>query len=197
VVRLTLRAQSAYGQEVTDALKASESTFNRECSCPPGKSCFVEITEVRERRFEVVVKRPGAVIAGQGWTPLTAITGTYHLVFDQGASARPIQEVVSGMVGATIVTESENSTSSLLESLNIVVVDSVTLRQAQKRIAGCRRCSPTADIPFNSIIDVIMGCDSATRYILPEDLAVCPKCGRHLSEDSMVEYDSTFEETDC
>jgi hypothetical protein len=203
VVLLKLRPLSIYGKKVTGILKADEPALNSACSCPPSESCSVEITELPGRRFEVVVKRPRPVTEAHGWTPITAITGMYRLLFDRRVSAQLIHEAVARMVSAAIEKEPDASSSqnapatpSQLESLNIVVVDSITLTKARGLIVGCRGCSRLADIPFNSILDVITGGDSATRYFLAEGSAACPRCGRNLGEDSMVEYEPRFEESD-
>lgn len=189
MVHLSLRALSVYGKKVVGSLKASEPQLNHHCSCPPGESCNVEITELPGRRIEVVVKRPRPVVADHGWATMTAVNGMYRLLFDKRATAVRIREAVATMVGAAIEQADPAPTTPPLEDLNIVLVDSATLYRAQRLIGGCRVCSRYADIPFNSILDSITGGDPTnTRYILAEGSAKCPRCNRNVREDSLVEY---------
>jgi len=46
------------------------------------------------------------------------------------------------------------------EEQNIVLVDTTTLRQAEKLIESCEHCNPDgAEIPFDNILDPVTGCD--------------------------------------
>src|SRR4030095_13661560 len=126
LVRLSLRALSVYGKKVAGSLKASEPALNQHCSCAPGESCSVEITELPGRRFEVVVKRPRPVVAAHGWSTITAVNGMYRLLFDKRASAIRIRDAVSAIVGAAIEKPHPVPTDPSLEDLNIVLVDSAT-----------------------------------------------------------------------
>ena len=189
MVRLSLRALSVYGKKVAGSLKASEPQLNHHCSCPPGESCSVEVNELPGRRFEVVVRRPRPVTEDHGWSTITAVNGMYRLLFDKRANALRIRDAVAAIVGAAIEKPYPKPTSPSLEDLNIVLVDSATLHKAQRLIGGCRVCSRSADIPFNSILDSITGGDpSNTRYILAEGSAKCPRCRRDVKENSLVEY---------
>jgi hypothetical protein len=62
-----------------------------------------------------------------------------------------------------------------------VQVDAQTTRTAEKEIVSCETCSPdTAEVPFDSILDSITGCDpTSTDYVLSEP-AQCPECGARL-----------------
>jgi len=149
----------------------------------------VEITELPGRRFEVVVTRPRPVVEDHGWATMTAVTGMYRLLFDRRETAMRIREAITGIVGARIENAHPMPMTPSLEDLNIVLVDSRTLHKAQRLIGGCRMCSKLADIPFNSILDSVIGGDSAnTRYILAEGSAKCPRCRRNVRENSLVEY---------
>jgi hypothetical protein len=189
LVNLSLRALSVYGKKVISSLKASEPQLNHHCSCPPGESCNVEITELPGRRIEVVVKRPRPVVADHGWATMTTMNGMYRLLFDKRATADRIRDAVTAIVGAAIEKTDPTPTTPSLEDLNIVLVDSATLYKAQRLIGGCRMCSRFADIPFNSILDSITGGDPTnTRYVLAEGSAKCPRCRRNVRENSLVEY---------
>jgi len=194
LVHLSLRALSVYGKKVVGSLEASKPQLNHHCSCPPGESCNVEITELPGRRIEVVVKRPRPVVADHGWATVTAVTGMYRLLFDKRATAVRIREAIASMVGAAIEKSEPAPTNPSLEDLNIVLVDSATLHKAQRLIGGCRMCSRYADMPFNSILDSITGADPTnTRYILAEGSAKCPRCRRNVRENSLVEYQPSQE----
>jgi hypothetical protein len=62
-----------------------------------------------------------------------------------------------------------------------VVVDAVTVRDAERQIQSCESCTPElAEIPFDCVIDSITGCDpESTDYVLAEP-ALCPACGALL-----------------
>ena len=61
------------------------------------------------------------------------------------------------------------------ERLNIIVIASSTLYQAQQLIESCEHCNARgAEIPFDWLLDRITGCDSTvTDYIL-ETPGKCP-----------------------
>ena len=190
MVRLSLQALSVYGKKITNALRASHVAFNEICSCPPGQSCTVEITELPGRRFEAVVVRPRSVAYTKDWQP--EAEGTYRQQFDKRATAQRIRDAVAAMVGAPLHESIGDpaGTTTTPDDLNIVLVDTGILRQARKLIGGCERCSPQAEIPFESILDRITGYDpSVTQYILVDGSANCPRCLRQLRETTLVEFE--------
>jgi hypothetical protein len=67
----------------------------------------------------------------------------------------------------------------------LVLVDAQTTRTAEKEIVSCEACSPdTAEAAFDSILDLITGCDpKSTDYMLSEP-AQCPTCGAELHTGS-------------
>ena len=71
---------------------------------------------------------------------------------------------------------------------NVVLINSATLRQAEKLIVGCEGCNPKdAEIPFDHVLDRVTGNDpSVTDYIL-EEPAKCPQCRREIGEKTLVE----------
>jgi len=71
------------------------------------------------------------------------------------------------------------------EEQKIVLVDTATLRQAEKLIESCEHCNPDgAEIPLDNILDRVTGSDpSVTDYIL-EQPAKCPNCRREILEKS-------------
>jgi hypothetical protein len=191
MVQLSLRALSVYGKKVASSLRASEPELNQHCSCPPGQSCSVEIKELPGRRFEAVVIRPRPIAETQEWSTANAASGMYRRLFDKRATAQRIRDALASIVGATL-DEGKAGTQDLpaAEGPNIVRVDKETLRQARKLVFGCQVCSPNAEIPFDSILDRVTGRDPAvTQYVFSEGTIKCPRCMRHLSESTLVEFE--------
>src|SRR5678815_612673 len=190
MVRLKLHALSLYGKKVTEALRVNEPLLNQQCSCPPGESCSVEITEVPGRRIEAVVTRPRYVTQTQGWSATSSVTGMYRFLFDKRATAKRIREAVGSIIGATLDTTGNHyEPDDDTDVLKIVLVDHKTLERAQHLIAGCQVCSPDATVPFDSILDSITESDpSLTRYIVAEGSAECPRCRHSIGEDTLVEF---------
>ena len=191
MVRISLRALSVYGKKVASTIRASEPDLNQHCSCPPGESCSVEITELPGRRFEAVVIRPRPVADTQEWATISAVSGIYRRLFDKRATAQRIRDALATIVGATLdegKTSDQASASSGV--LDLVLVDRETLLQARKLIFGCQACSPYAGIPFDSILDRVTGRDPAvTQYVFGEGTIKCPRCMTHLSESTLVEFE--------
>jgi hypothetical protein len=74
------------------------------------------------------------------------------------------------------------------EQRGVVLVNTTTLRQAEKLIESCEHCNAEgAEIPFNVILDRITGSDpSVTDYIL-ESPAKCPNCKREILEKTLID----------
>ena len=70
----------------------------------------------------------------------------------------------------------------------VVLVESATLRQAERLIESCEHCHPAdADIPLDWILDRFTGSDpSVTDYIL-EEPTKCPNCRRETLEKTLIE----------
>jgi hypothetical protein len=69
----------------------------------------------------------------------------------------------------------------------VVLVDSSTVRKAERLIESCEHCDPDVEIPFDNILDRVTGSDpSVTDYIL-ETPAKCPYCKREVFEKTLVE----------
>ena len=69
-----------------------------------------------------------------------------------------------------------------------MLVETVTLRQAERLIESCEYCNQEgAKIPFDNILDRVTGSDpSVTDYIL-ESPAKCPNCRREIREKRLIE----------
>jgi hypothetical protein len=70
----------------------------------------------------------------------------------------------------------------------VVLIDSASLRKAEKLIESCEQCNAEgAEIPFDNILDRVIGSDpSVTDYIL-EAPAKCPNRRREILEKTLVE----------
>jgi len=73
------------------------------------------------------------------------------------------------------------------EQQNVVLINTATLREAERIIESCEHCNPDgAEIPFDNILDRVTGSDpSVTDYIL-ETPAKCPNCKREILEKTLV-----------
>jgi ssDNA-binding Zn-finger/Zn-ribbon topoisomerase 1 len=69
------------------------------------------------------------------------------------------------------------------EEQNVVLVDTATLRKAERLIESCENCNlDAAEIPFDNILDRLTGSDpSVTDYVL-ETPAKCPNCRHEIVE---------------
>jgi hypothetical protein len=69
-----------------------------------------------------------------------------------------------------------------------MLVDAVTLRDAEKLIESCEHCNEDgAEISFDNILDRVTGSDpSVTDYVLKSP-AKCPNCRREILEKTFVE----------
>jgi hypothetical protein len=74
------------------------------------------------------------------------------------------------------------------EKQDVVLIDTATLREAEKLIKSCEQCNPEgAEIAFVVILDRITDSDpSVTDYVL-EQPAKCPNCRRDILEKTLVE----------
>ena len=73
------------------------------------------------------------------------------------------------------------------EQQNVVLVNAVTLREAERLITSCEHCNPAAQIPFDYILDCITDSDpTLTDYIL-EQPAKCPRCRHNVTEKTLIE----------
>ena len=70
----------------------------------------------------------------------------------------------------------------------VVLVESATLRQAERLIESCEHCNEEgAQIPFDNILDRITGSDPSVRDYILEAPATCPNCRREVFEKTLIE----------
>jgi len=74
------------------------------------------------------------------------------------------------------------------EQQNVVLINTTTLREAERVIESCEGFNPEgAEIPFDNILDHVTGSDpSVTDYIL-EAPPKCPHCKRDILEKTLIE----------
>ena len=72
------------------------------------------------------------------------------------------------------------------DQTDVVLVDAVTLLDAESRIVQCENCCENAEISFDYILDAITGSDpTVTEYIACRP-AKCPNCLGEVSEKTLV-----------
>jgi len=113
------------------------------------------------------------------------------MAFEKRATVERIREAISALVGASMEDRTRPPVipSFPVENSTTQLVDTNTLRKALRLVSGCRRCSPYAEIPFNSILDSVTGSDpTEAQYIVIQGTARCPQCDRVMNENTLVDY---------
>jgi hypothetical protein len=181
-----LKPITDYGNSVASNLKELERELH--CNCRPDEACLVEITELPGSRFEAVVTMPRPVTDPDDWEIHPGTPGLYRRTFEKRSTAEQIHQAV-GKILDSEMRESDLVPGSASPAELIVVVDPATLQKAQNLIVGCEQCRGFPEIPFRCILDsVISGDPTTTRYILAGGTATCPRCGRSITLDSLVEF---------
>ena len=73
-----------------------------------------------------------------------------------------------------------------IEDLHVALVRDQEVRETQKFIASCEACSPEAAIPFDYLLDELLGCDPTSTEYLMYRTAVCPSCNHAITEKTLV-----------
>jgi hypothetical protein len=72
------------------------------------------------------------------------------------------------------------------EQQHVVLIALDQLGRLQTMIESCEHCNPSAEIPFDRVLDGVTGRDpSVTDYIL-ESPAHCPGCHAAINEKTLV-----------
>jgi hypothetical protein len=74
----------------------------------------------------------------------------------------------------------------LIENLNVALVPEQEVGQFQMFIQGCEMCSPEASLPFDYLLDELLGCDPTSTEYLMYRTAVCPSCKNAITEKTLV-----------
>jgi hypothetical protein len=79
-----------------------------------------------------------------------------------------------------------SETKVSIEELHVALVRDQEVRESQRFIAGCEACSPEAMVPFDYLLDELLGCDPTSTEYLMYRTAVCPGCGNAITEKTLV-----------
>ena len=61
-------------------------------------------------------------------------------------------------------------------TIKLIAVSRTTILEAQSRLLGCEVCSPEAEIPFDWLLDEVMGNSGGEADYVQSEPAKCPKC---------------------
>jgi len=74
------------------------------------------------------------------------------------------------------------------EHQNLIVVSGETVLKAANLVGSCETCNPiSAEIPFDWILDRVIGSDSTVTDYVIEEAAKCPNCRRPIFEKTLIE----------
>ena len=73
-----------------------------------------------------------------------------------------------------------------IEDLHVALVRDQEVRETQGFICGCEACSPNATLPFDYLLDELLGCDPTSTEYLMYRTAVCPACNHAITEKTLV-----------
>jgi hypothetical protein len=72
------------------------------------------------------------------------------------------------------------------DDVNVVLINEQLLCEVQTFISGCERCSATAQMTLDYILDAVTGHDpSVTEYVMCRP-ATCSRCKREVTEKTLV-----------
>jgi hypothetical protein len=73
-----------------------------------------------------------------------------------------------------------------IEDLHVALIADQEVRQFQEFIEGCEMCSPDATLPFDYLLDELLGCDPTSTEYLMYRAAICPSCNHAITEKTLV-----------
>lgn len=73
------------------------------------------------------------------------------------------------------------------EQQNVILIDALILRKAEKLIESCEHCNPDAEIPFDNVLRPRHGLRSERDGIHPGGRS-CPNCKREIFEKTLVAH---------
>jgi hypothetical protein len=74
----------------------------------------------------------------------------------------------------------------LIEDLQVVLIREQEVLESQRFISGCQSCSPDATLPFDYLLDELIGRDPSSTVYLMCRLAICPACNNPVTEKTLV-----------
>ena len=100
---------------------------------------------------------------------------TYLLRYDEESDGWTLQ---SGLDGDELLAR---------PSIELVAVDSVTVKKAEQQIESCEHCHPVdAEIPFDWLLAEVTAKRGPYEFMLTEP-ARCPNCKHEITEKTLVE----------
>ena len=104
MITLSVRVLTTYGMQIWQSLKAAQHVLDSHCSCPGDtKGCFVDLTELPDRRFEAVVTRPRLATLNCDWAIASSKPAKYRKVFDKSAPSHQILAAIKGIITVPLV----------------------------------------------------------------------------------------------
>jgi len=79
-----------------------------------------------------------------------------------------------------------SETKISIEDLHVEFVREQEVSDVQRFLAGCEMCSPEATLPFDYLLDELLGCDPTSTEYLMYRTAACPSCNHAIAEKTLV-----------
>jgi hypothetical protein len=73
-----------------------------------------------------------------------------------------------------------------IEDLHVALIRDQEVRESQRFISGCEACSLDATLPFDYLLDELLGYDPSSTEYLMYRTAVCPSCSQAITEKTLV-----------
>ncbi len=73
----------------------------------------------------------------------------------------------------------------IVEQMTVVLVDEPRIREAQNIVTSCEKCDKSAVIPFDYLLDALIGKGPATEYLMHR-FPACPHCKALVNEKTLV-----------
>jgi hypothetical protein len=87
----------------------------------------------------------------------------------------------------TVGSEFDGSDLMSRPNIELIAVDTETVRKAESMMESCEQCHPDdADIPLDWLLAEVTGKEGRYDFVMPE-FARCPTCRRFVSEGTLVE----------
>ena len=94
--------------------------------------------------------------------------------------------MVAALNYSTINQSAPSEKAVSIEDLHVALVREQEVRETQAFICGCEACSPNATLPFDYLLDELLGCDPSSTEYLMYRTAVCPSCHHAITEKTLV-----------
>jgi hypothetical protein len=73
-----------------------------------------------------------------------------------------------------------------LGQVHVSLVDESEILKAQQIVCGCEHCVDNATLPFDYVLDQLIGSDPRSTDYLMWRRAVCPSCSEAITEKTLV-----------